>query len=582
MIQYILNFFKRQSNEHLLLINVVIFSVAIIGLFVFGIQHPETLSLTRYTMGHIYAYFAVIMGTIFLHLSSILLLDKPKYYYPLSIFGFGIILSALLYYLAPEIFDALIGNFFSFFGELPTTLTIQEARPWSFIAAWETFHFGLILMIGGFGVLLYKLVKEDHPHNLFVIIWSAIILFSTMRHIRYEYYLALNIALLAGVFVGTIFLYGWKDLVSLYKKDVKEEPQKIVEQKSKKRKKGGEKKAKEAKNKPDYVKIGNFSLVLIFTLLFVYLSLSTNIAMATSVGRSGMNGDWRSSLEWLQDNTPDTGLDYYTIYEKETFSYPPESYGVMSWWDYGHWITFVAHRIPNANPFQAGVAGPNGSAAFFIQQSEADSSKILDNLGTRYVITDIEMDTGKFWAMATWYNGTLGVAPYQMQVLNQQGQPITVYKDAYFQTMISRLHNFDGSHTEPDPQFVFDFQGTRVSPLFIKPVEVVPALYHYRLVHESPTNVFNSPEIDLKYVKIFEFVPGARIKGQGVISVPVETDTGRTFVYRQESINGEFIVPYSTSGNPYDVRTTGKYTIEGTDLVFDVPEEAVIGGLSIN
>ena len=42
----------------------------------------------------------------------------------------------------------------------------------------------------------------------------------------------------------------------------------------------------------------------------------------------------------------------------------------MSWWDYGHMITYIAKRIPNANPFQAGVAGPNGAAAYFMSQSE--------------------------------------------------------------------------------------------------------------------------------------------------------------------------------------------------------------------
>ena len=49
---------------------------------------------------------------------------------------------------------------------------------------------------------------------------------------------------------------------------------------------------------------------------------------------------------------------YYTIYDKNSFTYPNSSYGVMSWWDYGHMITYIAQRIPNANPFQAGVSGP--------------------------------------------------------------------------------------------------------------------------------------------------------------------------------------------------------------------------------
>jgi hypothetical protein len=148
--------------------------------------------------------------------------------------------------------------------------------------------------------------------------------------------------------------------------------------------------------------------------------------------------------------------------------------------------------------------------------------------------------------------------------------------------MISRLHNFDGSLTKPDTRYITELRGTKVSPLPIFPIDQVPALRHYRLVHESPSNVFNSEEIDLKYVKVFEYVPGARIRGEGVISLALQTNTGRTFVYRQESINGEFVVPYSTLNNPYGVAAKGKYTIEGTDIQFDVPEEAVTGGLQIN
>jgi dolichyl-diphosphooligosaccharide--protein glycosyltransferase len=125
------------------------------------------------------------------------------------------------------------------------------------------------------------------------------------------------------------------------------------------------------------------------------------------------------------------------------------------------------------------------------------------------------------------------------------------------------------------------YHAAALSPSVVAPIDTVPALRHYRLVHESPTNVFNSPTIDLKYVKTFEYVKGARIKGDGIIEVPVVTNTGRKFTYRQESINGEFIVPYSTTGNPYEVKTTGSYRIVGTDLQFEVPESAVIGGLTI-
>jgi len=116
----------------------------------------------------------------------------------------------------------------------------------------------------------------------------------------------------------------------------------------------------------------------------------------------------------------------------------------------------------------------------------------------------------------------------------------------------------------------------------VLPVTDIPALQHYRLVYESPTNVFASNKTDVKYVKIFEYVKGAHIRGSGIIEVPLVTNTGRNFTYRQQSINGEFVVPYSTTGNPYDVKATGKYRIVGTGSTFDVPESAVMQGLSIN
>jgi len=117
-----------------------------------------------------------------------------------------------------------------------------------------------------------------------------------------------------------------------------------------------------------------------------------------------MNPDWRESLEWMGNNTPATGVDYYTIYNPKTFQYPAEAYGVMSWWDYGHMITYIAKRIPNANPFQAGVVGPTGSANYFMSISEDEGNQVLDRAKTRYVITDIEMDTSKFWQ---WRHGII-------------------------------------------------------------------------------------------------------------------------------------------------------------------------------
>jgi dolichyl-diphosphooligosaccharide--protein glycosyltransferase len=86
----------------------------------------------------------------------------------------------------------------------------------------------------------------------------------------------------------------------------------------------------------------------------------------------------------------------------------------------------------------------------------------------------------------------------------------------------------------------------------------------------------------IKAVKIFEYVKGAHISGNGTIELPLVTNTGRIFVYRQESKNGEFIVPYATaSGNSSEVRATGIYHIAGTSRDFVVTENDVQNGNKI-
>jgi oligosaccharyl transferase (archaeosortase A-associated) len=478
--------------------------------------------------------------------------------------------------------------------------------------------------------MVYKNTKDEHPEQVFALVWSVIMLASTIQHVRYEYYLAINIALLSAVCLSFSFEKTRDDirkaLGAFHSPSVTLNSENIQDNEgssSKKQKKGQKKSSDRAM--PNYVTIAFFVIVIGLSLLFVWSSAIFSYSNATGTPNL-MNSDWKESLEWMEQNTPDTGVNYFTIYNPKTFQYPNGSYGVMSWWDYGHLITYIAKRIPNANPFQQGVAGEGGAAAFFMTSSEVAANNILDAVSTRYIITDIEMDSGKFWAMSTWYNASVAASPYQEAFLvpaddsGNNYQPAQLNTQNYYLTTISRLHNFDGSMTVPSNVYYIEYadpqmtgtslpvvanavamnttaaaqkieafnrkttsgnHATVLSPSIIAPLETVPALRHYRLVHESPTNVFNSPTIDVKYVKTFEYVKGAHIKGDGIIEVPVVSNTGRNFTYRQESINGEFVVPYSTTGNPYDVKTTGKYQIVGSNRQYDVPESAVMQGTTI-
>lgn len=332
-------------------------------------------------------------------------------------------------------------------------------------------------------------------------------------------------------------------------------------------------------------------------------------------------------MEWLEAHTPDPGIDYLGVYQKDRFNYPESAYGVLSWWDYGHYITFIGKRIPVTNPFQDHLYSSN-TAGFYLSRSEADAIRILQMNGVRYVITDTPIATDKFGALVTINRSSADFplfiktffkpnpeTPGQLMQLEGKLPP-------YFQTTVARLHNFDGSMQIPGTITYLEYyhenrdglsypmgtyerslnmseatnairkfeqqpQGDLQSVLvgqYLQPLENVPALQHFRMVHESvgdsPDTRFNdnSGAENLRPVKVFEFVPGAHIRGEGTIELNVVTNTGREFTYRQESVNGEFIVPYSTVNNPYEVHTNGTYRIAGTNREIDVNEEDVLKG----
>ncbi|MDO9323672.1 MAG: oligosaccharyl transferase, archaeosortase A system-associated, partial [Methanoregula sp.] len=630
VVQCVVDVYRNRTSEYLLIINVTVFVVAIIGLLLFGLKDPG-LGLSTYSIGHVYAYLGLIGGTVLLYGLAYYLKGRAKIWYPALLLAGAIGFSGILYLAAPQHYNLLISSLFAFFGQQPVTETVMEARGWSLNYAWASFNYGLILFAGGILVMLYNNGKDEHPHQVFALVWSLVMFFSTWQHVRYEYYLAINIALMSAVCSIFVFSRVWLELYPAIARGRKNTPVPETKEPLREKSPKGKHPKKDPKNRE---KISAFTYLIVILaiitagtgILFAYTSASHSYTNAMN-NPFYMNADWRESLEWLGNNSPETGLDYFTIYDPTTFQYPKKAYGVMSWWDYGHMITYISKRIPNANPFQQGVAGDSGAAAYFVSTSEEPANAILDKLGTRYVVTDIEMDSGKFPAMATWYNPLLAADPYMktMYIPDQNDpdrlEPRVLNTLQYYLTMVSRLHNFDGSMTPATGVYYLEYADPAVSRVslpvitnavltnvsdaservsqynlkapegyhaialsssLIDPVADIPALRHYRLIHESPTNVFNAKTPDLKYVKVFEYVKGARIKGTGIIELNLVSNSGRNFTYRQESINGEFVVPFSTSGNPYGVKAMGNYRITGSGKEFAVPESAVMTGSSIN
>ncbi len=289
-------------------------------------------------------------------------------------------------------------------------------------------------------------------------------------------------------------------------------------------------------------------LIIGLILLFIVSAPNLIVISSMATGIAAPDSDLRDSFKWLKDNSPTTSY----------FDSPdmPAEYGVMSGWDYGNWILYISQRPVVANNFQTGI---DDAALFLTEPDEQAANGILDKRKVRFIITDAQMLKLKFKSIAMQagknpddYYGTSDEAPIRS---------VNAENKKFFATMLSRLHVFDGD-----------------------------GLVHYRLIYESNTTAIRSP--DIKYVKIFEYVPGAAISGKASdgdlkITLNVITNQGRTFVYSQHvtARNGryEIKVPYSTRGGKYETKTLSDYIILDANAAkaVSVNEQDVLEGREI-
>lgn len=602
------------QSQYLCWVNAIVFGIAIIGTILIGF-HADWRGLYFYSIIHPIAYFGIIVATCTLCALSYVCYNRtPIKLYDYNIGAFaqfvaivcvgGVSTILLLKIVDTSLYEALVNGVYVFLGINPFSTTIQEARPWMLQDA-MIYGAGFALAIGGFLIIAWDVVKNRRVDRLFIFVWSAFTLISAWQQVRYEYYFAINLAMLSAVFFVAVVWRTFPGIEPLFRR-VDGNQAKI-----------------------NYVHAIAAITVILLAVMFSYSSFMMNYRVSTS-SEASMNNDWKEATLWLGNNTPDVGIDYAAIYSKDSFKYPESAYGVTSWWDYGHLITYFAHRIPTANPFQNGVSGKYGASTFLMNRSETNANEIASVVGTKYVITDIEMTTGKYWAMATWHDPINNIDLHQKRLyvpaqrdVNTGGiqyEPVMFNLPLYYQSLVVRLHHFDGSMVIPNTTLYVEYApDDRVGGNFMLlkgeelpyqealektvkfnenpsrglaradlmsyvptvPVVGIPALKTYRLIHESPRYVFpqNYPN-NVKYVKVFEHVKGAVINGEGIIYISLATKEGRIFQYAQESEQGEFRVPYSTEP-AYDIIPLSKYKILGSEMEIEVSNDAVINGLVI-
>jgi dolichyl-phosphooligosaccharide-protein glycotransferase len=619
LFQYIWDAFHRKGTEYLLVTNGVISAFAIAGLAIVGFHSP-VYSLATYSPASLHAFVLLFCGTAILQVFSIVFREKPWIFVGVTaICAVGCVVGATL--LSPLHFDSGIRVLSSFFGQRFQDFPLDEQKPWSFAQMWGSFNIGIILAVIGLPLLVYRFWKRECPIHLFILVWGVVVLVSTFLHSRFDYYSAVIIVLSAAIALSCAFTLDNPDAGK------KSRARNSQDRNGKKEKSEGKAASPTKAGKgilPGLEGTGT-SLVLACMLVFCGVSVISDYSIVTSTKNSLIPPQWTATLEWLDGVAADTGVPYLGPYDGAEWTYPDGSYSILSWWDYGHWITFLSKGIPVTNPFQDNVGQ---SAFYFFAKSEVTANRIADMLDARYIITDWKMTDSKFPSMVNWYRSTVPILAvpdnnyYQVFLVapGQADQTLVSLKfQPYYQTMVSRLQNFDGTMVEPQEVVYIEYDDTapsgdtpevsRYEVIDIEtarhklaqfestsqegkgaviantgldaPVEKIDALKHYRLIYEQADGSAEITSGGNHSVKAFEHVKGARLEGEGLIEVTIQTNLGRTFVYRQESENGLFILPYSTKDSSYPVKTTGPYRLVSSGRTIEVSEQDVMDGATI-
>ena len=118
VIQFIWDFYRKQSSDYLLVTNVVTFGFATVAFFIVGIQ-TAGFQFNYYTLAHPLSYLLLVIGSVLLYLLARFLKGKKVYYYPAAVIGIGIIVIGVTIVVAPLVSNSFIGAITEFFGQNP-------------------------------------------------------------------------------------------------------------------------------------------------------------------------------------------------------------------------------------------------------------------------------------------------------------------------------------------------------------------------------------------------------------------------------------------------------------------------------
>jgi oligosaccharyl transferase (archaeosortase A-associated) len=581
LVQYVSDHLRGRSTDYLCAIAAPCFLIALV------MVAP---SLGRYGYVGLQVQALALGIGIFALLSAFSFLmarrNMNRIYYPFALAVFGGAGLGLLYAVAPSVTDAIWESMRVFTPNVEV-LNIGEMQPlflpqgsFSLSMVWEEFTTTFFIALIPLALLVRLAVKEGAPDKMLFLVWCLITLLAAIGQNRFAYYYAVNVSLLSAYL-------SWRVLVLAPRIKVPEalmgafaghgSRRATGKEKAKLSKKAKHKKAKAGAKEPESegswrrtaaaltarYPVTRHGLTAIVAIALFFLVFYPNIGMAIEIPqkKSQPNDDWYAALVWMRENTPDPfdNPDFYyewypELAEGEEYAYPDSAYGVMSWWDYGHWITYIAHRIPHSNPHQVGAPS---AGRFFTSGDPEAASQMLEDLGCRYVVAYFMMAMpdprvgdpyyGHFTSMVDWAGGSLSdFFDRYYGWRNQEGELESriLYYPAYYQSMSTRLYLFGGHGWMPrnsawvigydvkttrdgreynqitEQQLFATYDEARLflesrdssryrivgdNPL-LSPIPLEP-LEHYEQIYSSPTMAGYRGDFKFSEVEIFEYKP---------------------------------------------------------------------------
>ena len=589
VLQFLIDHLKGRPTDYLSVTGTLLFAFTLV---LFWLLTPASVHSNAAYRLYVPSLFAAILITIAMGAISYFMAHRhlSRVLYPVTVVVLGGLGLGLLY-LIDSSFVRSAFTAFSVFAPSGTLLATVEAQSiftpltagGGFLdsPAWINFYFALpFAFLGLLILILYSVIRQGNSEKCAFVVWSLVMMVATIGQRRFAYYFAVNVALLAGyVSVLIYYLITWVlaytggdrsrsmsssvlDLEGLRGAPVSVAETVEAATRRERRRERQQARRRELQRRRmnrqqnrasnavrEYVGLG-LSVVVVFMLLFSQLvlfpdpahGLTTPPTLATAGSTPYAPSDaWMKSMAWMRSNTPEplgSADAYYANHPAgKSYVYPESAYGVTAWWDYGYWITYIAHRMPSANPSQD-PAPVKKVAAFLVSQNETAATVIADQMQTSYVVMDYQTATSKFWAVATWADKSPNDFFEVFYDPQAKQQKLFIYP-TYYQSMATRLYSFNGTaqaglnptvvqyavrttkqgsykeivtqqsfptYTEASTFMSSQSSGNYVivgtDPL-VSPVPL-EALQHYKLVYASDNKVAISSAAQTPEIEIFE------------------------------------------------------------------------------